>query len=177
MSRASADRERPGPHVAVDVREPRLKGAEALRMAYEAKARAELSDADAITEAAPGSWTGPLVGARIAFVEGDAAGAKSPALLAPRIREALVKAAAAMGAGEEQVFLIASRPSGEGDAGSRAARLRLALEAADPPAVAAIDQEAAQDVAAAFGLDPLVAGVTVSAVTAAVVVAVLDDSA
>jgi len=149
--------------MAVDVREPRLKGAEALRTAYEAKARAELGDADALIRAMPGSWTGPLVGSRIAFVVSEPDASDPAAVLSARTREALMKAAAAMGAAEDEVFLIASRPPGGPNAAHRARRLRLALEAADPAAVAAIDAAAAQDVAAAFEIDPLVAGATVTA--------------
>jgi hypothetical protein len=141
--------------VAVDVREPDLTGPDALRSAYEAKAAAELADADAVLGAAPGSWEGRTVGPRIAFVVGTAASASAPArLLADRIAEALARAADALGAGAD-VFTIASRPVSGASADRSARRLRLALESVDPPAVIALDAQAAEDLAAAFGLDAL----------------------
>jgi hypothetical protein len=147
--------------VAVDVREPELRGAEALQAAYEAKAAAELTDADALIGAGPGSWEGPLVGARIAFLTSRAASRAGAApLLGDRVAGAVSKAAAALGAGDD-VFVLITRPV-KASAAAVARRVRLAIEAADPPAVVALDEGAAADLAAAFGLEPLRVGMPVS---------------
>jgi hypothetical protein len=148
--------------VAVDVREPELRGAEALQAAYEAKAAAELADADALIGAGPGIWEGPIVGARIAFLTSRAAPrAEGASLLGDRVADAISKAASALGAGDG-VFVLATRPV-KTSAAAVARRVRLALEAADPLAVVALDERAAADLAAAFGLEPLQPGVPVRA--------------
>jgi hypothetical protein len=151
----------------VDVREPDLSGAEALRAAYEAKALAELGDADALagrrSRSASGhasrSWCGPVLGPPIAFVVATAAAVAEPdGVLDEVTADAASKAADALGAGPAGPFIIASRPAGAGSAKVRARRLQLAIEAVDPLAVIALDAEAAADVAAAFGLDGLPPG-------------------
>jgi hypothetical protein len=157
----------------VDVREPDLSSAEALRAAYEAKALAELDDADALV--GPGrhrptsghrarTWSGPVLGPRIAFVIATPnAAADSDALLDEVTADAASKAADALGAGPAGAFTIVSRPAGTASAKARARRLRLAMEAVDPLAVIALDADAAADVAAAFELDGLRPGRPVSA--------------
>jgi hypothetical protein len=155
--------------VAVDVREPDLTSADALRAAYEAKALAELADADALLGLRPGAgrgpraWNGPVLGPRIAFVvAAPAAGAGSGGMLDEAAADAASKAADALGAGPAGAFTIASRPAGKGSATARARRLRLAIEAVDPLVVIALDTDAAADVAAAFDLDGLPVGRPVS---------------
>jgi hypothetical protein len=140
--------------VAVDVRESELSAA-ALAAAYEAKARAELGDADAIAAAMPGAWAGTIVGPRIAFVVGEPHGPGPEApLLDERAAGAVSKAADALGA-HGAVFTIASQPAGGAGEEARGRRLRLALEAVDPIAVIALDAHAADDLAAAFGMEDL----------------------
>jgi hypothetical protein len=148
--------------VAVDVREPELRGAGAIRAAYEAKAAAELADADALAGAGPGGWEGPLVGARIAFLTSRAASRAGDApLLGVRVADAVAKAASALGAGDD-VFVLVTRPV-KASAAVLSRRVRLAVEAADPPAVVALDEAAAADLAAAFGLERLPVGEPVRA--------------
>jgi hypothetical protein len=146
----------------VDVRDPDLSAADGLRTAYEAKARAELGDADAVVGAAPGSWEGELVGARVAFLAAHPAVPGDGGVLATRVKQAAAKAADALGAGDG-IFVIATRPVPVCGADDRARRLRFALEAVDPPAVIALDAESAEDLAAAFGIDALRAGTPVRA--------------
>jgi len=138
------------------VRELRLSDADQVRSAYEAKAAAELSDADATTNAPSGSWDGPVLGARIAFLVGRAS-CVSPAasdLLDERTLDAVMKAAEALGAGQD-VFLAATRPIETPDGAAVVRRLRLLVEAADPPVVVALDPDAAYDLAAAFEVGEL----------------------
>ena len=130
------------------MREPQLTNAEQLRAAYLAKATAEIADADAETGAGAGSWAGPLIGARMAFVVGEPQA--GGALMNERVADAVTKAAEALGAGAA-VFTLLSRPVHGMDAESAARRLRLVLEAVDPPAVVALDPLAATDLAGAFG--------------------------
>jgi len=142
------------------VRELRLSDADEVRSAYEAKAVAELADADALTGAPAGSWSGPALGARIAFLVGHAAAAKPQALMDERTLDAVTKAAEAFGAGDA-IFAAATRTDGAADAAALAARLRLLIEAADPSVVIALDPDAASDLAAAFGLEELRPGAPV----------------
>jgi len=145
------------------VREPHLRGAEALRKDYVAKATAELTDADALGAAEAGLWEGSVVGPRIAFVADRAHRASAPVtVLEPAVAEAVGKAAEALGAGDS-VFAIAARGAAEGDPAALAARLRLALEAVDPIAVISLDTPAADVLAAAFGLPALRPGAPVRA--------------
>jgi hypothetical protein len=142
--------------VAVDVREPHLTGADGLRAAYEAKARAELADAGALVKAPPGSWTGHVIKPRIAFLIARA-GAATASVLPDRVAEAAAKAAEALGAGGE-TFAISTRPVPDAPEGENARRLRLALEAVDPLVAIALDAASAADLAAAFGLPDLPPG-------------------
>jgi hypothetical protein len=140
------------------VREPGLSEADRIRAAYEAKAGAELGDADALVGAPAGSWEGPLLDARVAFVvaRSSSASAAGTVLDGP-VRDAVMKAADALGAGED-VFLVATRPEGATDTEAAARRLRLLIEAADPPVIIALDAEAASDLALAFGTGDLLPG-------------------
>ena len=133
-----------------------------LSALYEAKALAELGDADALAGVTAG-WSGdPLGGVALVVgalsrTEGDAAG-----VLAPDLEEAVGKALAALGFERDSVFALASRPPGARAAGL-AARLRLALEAVDAPLALALDPQAADDLAAAFALERLQPGTPVRA--------------
>jgi hypothetical protein len=138
----------------VDVREPDVSAADKLGAAYEAKARAELAEADVIVGAGPGAWDGPVVGARIVFLVAHRAAPAPAAILAGRTAEAVGGAAEALGSADA-AFVLVTRPILETPADDRARRLRIALEAVDAPAVVALDPEAAEDLAAAFGLDTL----------------------
>ncbi len=122
---------------------------------YEAKALAELRDADALAGVAEGGWSGDPLGA-VAIVVG-ALQPPGGSILPGDVAEAVDKALAALGFESGSVFVIASRPA-EVDPAAVAARLRLALEAVDSPFVLALDAGGAQDLAAAFGLKALEAG-------------------
>jgi hypothetical protein len=122
-----------------------------LASLYEAKALAELRDADALAGVA-GGWSGDPLGA-VALVVGTPAGAEG-GLLVAEAAEAVAKALSALGFEEGSAFMIASRPA-DGDPPALTARLRLALEAVDAPLVLALDPQAAEDLAAAFGLQRL----------------------
>lgn len=140
-----------------------MSGAEALRTAYEAKALAELAEADAVIGAAPGTWDGKVVGARIAFVTSrPAAPGTGGGVLDLRTGEAVALGAEALGAGDD-VFLLATRSAAKFPREDRARRLRLAVEAVDAPAVIALDADAAQDLAFGFGLGGLQPGAPVRA--------------
>ena len=149
------------------MREPQLSTAGSPRAAYEAKAAAELGDADSLVGLPAGAvgWEGPLVGARIAFcVRTGATGPDSRGLLDARVGDAVSGAAEAFGV-PDAVFTLATRPTEPSDSDSgaevRVRRVRLALEAIDPPVVIALDHRAAVDLAAAFGLESLQAGTAV----------------
>jgi hypothetical protein len=146
--------------MAVDVREPDVSASDRLGAAYEAKARAELADADAVAGAASGSWEGSLVGARIAFLVARRDVPAPGPILADRTAEAMAGAADALGSADA-TFVLVTRPSLKASAEARARRLRIALEAVDAPAVIALDNESAEDLAAAFELDALRPGTPV----------------
>jgi hypothetical protein len=130
---------------------------------YEAKALAELGDADALAGVAAGGWSGDPLGAVALVVAGRSAGEdEADELVAGEVREAAGKALAALGFEEGSAFVIASRPAGADSAGL-IARLRLALEAVDAPLALALDPRAADDLAAAFGLPHLEPGKPVRA--------------
>jgi len=141
--------------------QPLVSEAEGLLALYEAKARAELSDADAVAGVGPAAWRGEVMAA-VALVIG-ATGEDGAGPLAGDAGEAGAKALAALGFPEGTVFVIASRPpcAAGGDAIVR--RLRLAIEAVDPTLVLALDAAGAQDLAGAFGLPELAVGWPVSA--------------
>lgn len=129
--------------------------ADKLRALHEARARAELSAADAL---APGSDRvaprGALL-AEVAAVKGlpGPAEASGGAAMSGADGEALLKALEALGYALGSVFFTLSRPE-PGVSPERASdRLRLQLEAVDPRVIIALDAEAAADVAEAFGCE------------------------
>jgi hypothetical protein len=130
---------------------------------YEAKALAELGDANALAGVASGGWSGDPLGA-VALVVTTVASTEDveSGILRADVREAASKALAALGFEEDSAFVIASRPRGA-ETGALTARLRLALEAVDAPLVLALDPLAADDLAAAFGLHGLEPGKPVRA--------------
>jgi hypothetical protein len=126
-----------------------------LRALFEQRARAELAAADA---AAPGSdivsWRGALL-ADVAVVKGLPGPAEvsgNPAL-AGVDGEAALKALERLGWPVGNIFFTLSRPEPGLEAERRGDRLRLQIEAVDPQLVLALDSEAAEDVAVAFGIE------------------------
>lgn len=130
-------------------------GAAALRSLHEARVSAELAAADARL---PGSDATPSTGARFATIAvvkglpGPAEASGKPAMSGAD-GEAARKALGALGWDADSVFFILSRPGVDSDPDSRAARLRLQIEAVDPETVLAVDAEAAADVMAALGCE------------------------
>jgi len=132
---------------------------EAVAKLFAAKAAAELADAELIAGSGGRGWRGaPL--SRLAFVvsrlsaEDLAAGGP----LNGATGEAAAKAAAAFGVPADAFFAIASRPSDPLSPADRSRRLVLAIEAADPAVVIALDEDAASDLAESFGVADLVPG-------------------
>lgn len=138
-----------------------MSEAAALRALYEAKARAELSDADEAADVGPGGWRGDVMAA-VALVVG-APDVATGELLPEAAGEAIAKALAALGFEAGSEFVIASRPSSTLGDEQVARRLRLSIEAVDPPLVLALDAVAAKDLVAAFGLTDLPLGAPASA--------------
>jgi len=134
--------------------------AEELRALYEAKVRAELAAADAL---APGSdavpWRGALL-SRVALVKGLAGPAEvaGGAALSGPDGDAASKALEALGYDVGDAFFTLSRPEPGIGLPQRAERLRAQIEAVDPAVVLALDSEAAEDLAVAFGAPPLAFG-------------------
>lgn len=133
---------------------------ERIRALHEKRARAELTAAESL---APGSdcvaWSGVPI-AEVALVKGcpGPAEASGGAALSGADGEALGKALSALGWSESAVFATLSRSEPAAEPEARAVRLRAQLEAVDPRVVIALDAEAAEDVARAFGTKPLKAG-------------------
>lgn len=131
--------------------------ADELRALFEAKVRAELEAAD---RAAPGSDRVPSTGAllaHVALVKGLAGPAEATggAALSGSDGAAADLALAALGLDPSGAFRILSRPEPGVEATRRTERLRLAIEATDPGLVIALDAEAAEDLASAFGVASL----------------------
>lgn len=124
-----------------------------LASLYEAKALAELGDAEALAGVGEGGWSGDPLGV-VALVVA--------APLPSEAGDAVDKATAALGVEPTTAFSIVSRPQASKPK-QLMARLRMALEAVDAPWVLALDTQAAEDVAVAFGVAPLVPGVAVRA--------------
>ncbi len=124
-------------------------------MLHESRARAELLAADAL---APGSdavaWRGAVL-AEVAVVKGlpGPAEVSGGEALSGADGEAAVKALGALGYAEDVVYFTLSRPGSGIDTERLAARLRAQIEAVDPVLILAVDEEAAFDVAAAFGIE------------------------
>jgi hypothetical protein len=137
--------------------------AERVQRRFEAKARAELKDADAamgvpVVVASAGDPLGVVV---LAKGLPEAADRTARRVLAGSDGEAAVKALEALGLDPHAVWAVCTRPV-EAEPVARARRLELVVEAVDPRLVIALDDEAAEDLAAAFGLKTLVPGRSVS---------------
>jgi hypothetical protein len=121
---------------------------------FTARATAELAIADTL---APGSDAVAPAGALLADVvavkglAGPAEATGGPALSGAD-GEAVSKALAALGWEAGSVFATLSRPEPGIPAEKRADRLRQQIEAVDPALVLALDAEAAEDLAGAFGV-------------------------
>ena len=140
-----------------DVERGPVESAAEIRALYEAKTRAELAAADSV---APGSDRVASVGAllaRVALVKGlpGPAEVSGGAALCGPDGVAADLALAALGHDPAGTFRLLSRPEAGIDAARRTERLRLVVEAVDPEFVIALDPEAAEDVAEAFGIAPL----------------------
>jgi hypothetical protein len=134
-----------------------------IQRRFEAKARAELKEADAalghpISVASVGDPLGAVVLAKGLPEEVDR---KARRVLAGPDGEAAGKALEALGFDPHSVWAVCTRPT-QADPDARARRLELVVEAVDPRLVIALDTEAAEDLASAFGLKALVPGRAVS---------------
>lgn len=129
---------------------------------YAAKAAAELGDAEALAPGPIRGWRGEP-GARLAFVIGRPSEEDRAAgeILRGATGEAAGKAAEALGVALGAFFALATRPVEGLDASASTDRVGLALEAADPAVVIALDANAAQDVANAYSIAVPGAGVPV----------------
>lgn len=149
----------------VPLRADGVTGAEAGRIQrrFEAKARAELKSADAAlgVPMAVASAGDPLGAVVLAKGLPEAADTKARRALAGPDGEAARKALEALGLDPAAVWAVCTRPA-EADLPARARRLELVVEAVDPRLVIALDDEAAEDLAAAFGLKVLAPGRPVS---------------
>lgn len=130
-----------------------------LARLYAAKAKAELKRADEVLGVPV-----PIVGAgevlaSVVLVKGvpDAADRAARRALAGPDGEAAGKALEALGFAAGDAWAVCSRPV-DAPAPARARRLALIVEAVDPKLVVALDDDAAEDIAAAFGLKALPAG-------------------
>jgi hypothetical protein len=127
---------------------------EQVRELFEERAKAELAAADAL---APGSdsvaWSGALFAA-VAVVKGlpGPAEATGGAALTGADGEAARKALSALGWDADAVFTTLSRPEPGLPLERRGDRLRMQIEAVEPQLVLALDAEAAEDLAEAFGI-------------------------
>jgi hypothetical protein len=134
-----------------------------IQRRFEAKARAELKDADAalgvpVTVASAGDPLGAVV---LAKGLPEAADREAKRVLAGPDGEAAGKALEALGLDPDAVWAVCTRPV-EADPALRARRLELIVECVDPRIVIALDDAAGEDLAAAFGLRSLVPGRSVS---------------
>ena len=131
-----------------------------LAALFEAKARAERAEADALdpVSAASGS-TGPASAAVVVLKGRPSAGADAPdAPLSAAEAEALGKALEALGLPADDLAALVTRPAGGEATEASHARLALALEACDPVWVIALDADAAADAAALPGVGALPPG-------------------
>ena len=137
--------------------------ADRIQRRFEAKARAELRNADAAlgVPVAVASAGDPLGAVVLAKGLPEAADTKARRVLAGPDGEAARKALEALGLDPASVWAVCTRP-GKADLPACARRLELVVEAVDPRLVIALDDEAAEDLAAAFGLKALAPGRSVS---------------
>ncbi|NTU71793.1 MAG: hypothetical protein HGB10_08250 [Coriobacteriia bacterium] len=134
--------------------------ADKLRALHEARVKAELAAADSL---APGSDRVATTGAsfaQIALVKGlpGPAEATGGGAMTGADGVALTKAVTALGFAEAEVFFTVSRPEQGMDAERASDRLRLQLESVDPKVIVALDEQAAADIAEAFGCQAPAAG-------------------
>lgn len=126
----------------------------AVRALYEAKVRAELAEADQLLPGADRvAWSGAVL-ADVVVVKGldGPAEASGGEALSGADGEALAKALHALGWPQGVSFHTVSRPIPGCDEGAVVRRLRLQIEAVDPALLIALDAQAADDVARAFGV-------------------------
>lgn len=142
------------------VRSAAEAGVAALQALYEAKARAELAAADALLPGSDAVATHGDPMASVVLVVGEPSDEEHRAhkALTGAPLEAAAKILTALGFDPASTLAICSRPEPGADAEARARRLEFAVEAADPVLVVALDAAAAEDLAAAFGLEPLRVG-------------------
>lgn len=128
--------------------------AESIRALFAEKAAAELAAAD---RSAPGSdavpWRGDSM-ADVFVVKGlpGPAEAAGGAAVSGADGDAADKALGALGHDMSRSFFTLSRPEPGIDPEARSIRLRMQIEAVDPQLVVALDAEAAEDLARAFGV-------------------------
>ncbi len=135
--------------------------ADRLTRIFEAKARAEIRLADAMaagsaTVAGAGDPTGEVL---VVKGEPGPADMTSRRALAGADGDALRLALEALGFEGDAVWSMCSRPRPGVAPADRARRLEATVEAVDPRLVVALDAEAAQDLASAFGARALRPGV------------------
>jgi hypothetical protein len=137
--------------------------AERIQRRFEAKARAELKNADAALGVPVGvaSAGDPLGAVVLAKGLPEAADRTARRVLAGPDGDAARKALEALGIDPHAVWAVCTRPA-EAEPAARARRLELVVEAVDPRLVIALDDEAAEDLAVAFGLKTLAPGRSVS---------------
>lgn len=139
---------------------PGVRDAATIRAAHVARVAAELAAADRLS---PGSDAVASTGAPFAevmLVKGLRGPAEESggAALSGADGAAVDLALEALGYSPARAFRTLSRPEPGEDAGSRAERLRLQLEAVDPEVIIALDAAAAEDLAEAIGIPPLQVG-------------------
>ena len=138
-----------------------------LRESYEAKAVSELADADALVPGASAIAGRGSLFARVVLLKGEPGEEDRSAgrALAGADGEAADKVLVALGIDPATAWRMCTRVAGEGGASAeaRARRVELAIEAVDPDLVIALDREAGEDLARAFGLASLEPGKPVQA--------------
>jgi len=125
-----------------------------IRALHERRAAAELAAADLLCPGADAvGWRGDLLAVVMAVkgLPGPAESSGDPAMSGAD-GEAFRKAVETLGWPPEQVFYTLSRPEPGLEPARCADRLRAQVEAIDPRVVVALDQTAAADLAAGFGL-------------------------
>ncbi|MGV8084571.1 MAG: hypothetical protein AB2L09_13215 [Coriobacteriia bacterium] len=136
---------------------PVAEEAARLRALHEARAKAELAEAEAL---APGSGAIPPRGAlfaALAVVKGlpGPAEAAGGAAVSGADGQAAVSALEALGYSADELFFTLSRPEPTLSSDQRSRRLRRQIEATGAETVLALDREAGEDLAAAFGVPPM----------------------
>lgn len=154
-----------GAGVSTDPHQGLAERAQRIRAVHEARARAELAEADT---ACPGAdsvpWSGDLL-ADVMLLKGlpGPAEAAGGCALDGVDGEAASKALEALGWRPGYVFRALSCPQDALDPARCARRVRLMVEAVDPRVVVALDERAAADLARAFEVAALRPGTHVMA--------------